>query len=159
MVQVLVAFHSKTGSTRRMAELVADGAREAGAEVLLKPIAEVAREELESADAIIVGSPTYYGHCAGPVRTFFDESVRIHGKLSGKVGGAFTSSHNLGGGNETTILGILESMLVHGMVIRGSVDGDHYGPVSLGPPDARAEEQCRALGDRVTALASRLKGS
>jgi len=72
------------------------------------------------------------------------------------VGGAFATSHNLAGGYETTAMDILESMLVHRMVIQGSADGDHYGPVALGSWDRRAEIQCRQLGQRVVNLLKRM---
>ena len=56
---------------------------DAGADdYLVKPF-EI--EELDGADAIVVGSPTYYGRAAGPIAAFFDESVKRHGKLDGKV--------------------------------------------------------------------------
>jgi NAD(P)H dehydrogenase (quinone) len=82
----------------------------------------------------------------------FDESVRFHGELEGRVGGAFTSSANPGGGNETTILEILHAMLVHGMVVQGTHSGDHYGPVAVGAPDERALKGCKALGRRMARL-------
>jgi len=82
--------------------------------------------------------------------------VRHHGSLSGKVGGAFSSAANIGGGNETTILSILQAMLIHGMIVPGTADGDHYGPVSIGAPDERASKQCRALGERIAELAEKL---
>jgi NAD(P)H dehydrogenase (quinone) len=84
--------------------------------------------------------------------------VAFHGQLEGKVGGAFASSANIGGGNETTILAILEALLIHGMVVQGTSSGDHYGPVAIGRPDTRASGQCTAYGERVAALAKRLHG-
>jgi NAD(P)H dehydrogenase (quinone) len=141
-----------------MAGLVAEGAKAAGADVALKSVEKTEVEELLEADGIILGSPTYYGHSSGPMRTFLDESVRYHGELTGKVGGAFTSSANIGGGNETTILDLLHALLIHGMIIQGTADGDHYGPVAIGAPDDRVEPQCRALGERVAKLAGRLLG-
>jgi len=156
MARVLVTYHSATGNTEKMARLVADGAKKAKAEVTLKPVAAVDPAELLDYDAIIIGSPTYYGEAAAPVRHLLDESVKYHGQLEGKVGAAFASSANIGGGNETTILSILHSMLIHGMVIRGTSKGDHYGPVSINAPDARVEKQCRELGRRTAELAARL---
>lgn len=79
--------------------------------------------------------------------------------MAGKVGGAFSSSANVGGGNETTILDILKAMLIHGMVIQGSFSGDHYGPVAIGDIDARAREECLNLGRNVATLAARLAKS
>jgi len=156
MTRVLVVYHSEGGNTRSMADAVAEGAREAGADVALKAVADTDAAELREYDGIIAGTPTYYGLMSAPMKELFDASVRFHGQLTGKVGGAFTSSANVGGGNETTILSILEAMLIHGMVVQGTATGDHYGPVAIGEPDDRASGQCRELGKRVAQLAQRL---
>jgi len=157
MAKVLVAFHSATGNTEKMAKLVADGAKAAGATVTLKAIAGLEASELLDHDAIVIGSPTYYGAPSAEIRKLFDDSVKYHGQLEGKVGAAFTSSANIGGGNETTIMAILQSMLIHGMIVRGNSKGDHYGPVSINAPDARVEKQCRELGRRTAELANKTK--
>ena len=156
MARILVVYYSRGGNTRRMAEMVAEGARTAGAEVDLKDVSEVAPEDLLDYDGIIAGSPTYYGLMCAELKGLFDESVRFHKQLTGKVGGAFTSSGNLAGGNETTVLSILQAMLIHGMIVQGTASGNHYGAVALGAPDEGAAEQCRALGARVAELAGRL---
>jgi NAD(P)H dehydrogenase (quinone) len=85
-----------------------------------------------------------------------DESVEFHGSLEGKVGGAFSSSANIGGGNETTIMAIIQTMLIHGMIVKGTSKGDHYGPVSIGKPDARVERQCRQYGKMIAKLVKKL---
>lgn len=157
MAKVLIAFHSVTGNTEKMANLVAESAKSAGATVTVKPVSKVDAGDLVDFDAIVIGSPTYYGAPAAEVVKLFDESVKYHGQLEGKVGAAFSSSANVGGGNETTIMSILQSMLIHGMIIRGNSKGDHYGPVSINAPDARVERQCRELGKRVAELAAKVK--
>jgi len=53
---------------------------------------------------------------------------------------------------------ILHALLIHGMVVQGTPDGDHYGPVSIGKPDDRVKRQCQALGRRVAELAKKLHG-
>jgi NAD(P)H dehydrogenase (quinone) len=158
MAKVLVVYHSQGGNTARMAELVAEGAGEVGAEVVRKAVEDCSAEELLQYDAIIMGSPTWYGLLSAPVKKLLDDSVRFHGQLTGIVGGAFTSAGNIGGGNETTILSILQAMLIHGMIVQGTAKGDHYGPVAVGKPDDRAEQQSRDLGRRVAELAARLSG-
>jgi len=159
MPTVLVIYYSRTGNTQAMAEAVAEGAKSVpGVKVELKRVEECAVEDLINADGIIIGSPTYYGLPASEIKRLFDESVRYHGQLEGKVGGAFSSSANVGGGNETAILGILQMMLIHGMIVQGAVQGDHYGPVSVGYPDARSKSQCFALGERVAKLVLKLHG-
>jgi NAD(P)H dehydrogenase (quinone) len=141
-----------------MAEIIAQAIREEGVDCQLKQVQEVDSRELLDYDCILIGSPTYYGSMAYEVKKLLDESVQFHKKLDGKIGGAFSSSANLAGGNETTILDILNAMLIHGMIVQGNPSGDHYGPVSIGKPDARAESNCKEYGRRVARLVKRLKG-
>jgi len=119
-------------------------------------VQETSVDELLQYDGIVAGSPTYYGSMAWELKKLFDESVKFHGKLDGKVGAAFSSAANIGGGNETTILDIVNAMLIHGMVVQGDPSGDHYGRVSIGAPDSRVEEQCRRAGHRIAQFVKRL---
>ena len=160
MAKMLVAYHSRTDHTRHMAEEIVEGARgEGGVEVVCEPVQDVAARDLLAYDAIVLGSPTYYGGMAAEVKKLLDESVAFHGQLAGKVGGAFSSSANIGGGNETTIMDILKALLIHGMVVQGTASGDHYGPVAIGDVDDRAKKECQKLGKNVSALTKRLFGS
>jgi len=152
VARVLVLYYSRTGNTRKMAEAVVEGAEQAGAEVDLESVEECEPEVMLDYDGIIVGSPTYYGTMAAEIKKFLDESVQLHGKLDGKVGAAFASAGHLGGGNETTVLSILEGLLIHGMIIQGDPEGDHYGPCAVGAPDERAKEECENLGRRLANL-------
>ncbi|MFW5840005.1 MAG: flavodoxin family protein [Planctomycetota bacterium] len=157
MSRILVCTYSRTGHTRRMGEIVAEAAAKVDTcRVDQKQIAEITPENLLDYDAIVLGSPTYYGTMAAEIKLLLDNSVKIHGQLAGKVGGAFASSANVGGGNETTVLDLLKAMLIHGMIIPGSASGDHYGPVSVGQPDDRVVRQCENLGRIVAELAVRL---
>lgn len=156
MAKILVLYYSRTGNVRAMARLVAQGVKEEGLPVDVKPVAGFSPAKLLDYDGIIIGSPTYYGGPAAPIRDLFDRSIKYHGKLEGKVGAAFTSSGGIGGGNETTLLSILTALLVHGMVIPGCSDFDHYGPVAIEAPDQRAEKNCLALGRRVAQLVRKL---
>jgi NAD(P)H dehydrogenase (quinone) len=158
MARILVTHFSRSGNTEAMAGHVAEGAREVdGTEVVVRPVAQVDPKGLADYDGIIVGSPTYYGQMAAEVKTLFDRSVVLQGRLEGIVGGAFTSAGNLGGGNETCLLSILQAMLIHGMIVQGTAQRDHYGPVAIGEPDDRAVGECRKLGRNVARLAARLK--
>ncbi|MGM0689304.1 MAG: flavodoxin family protein [Bacillota bacterium] len=158
MAKILIVYYSRTGHTRKMAEAVAVGARGTGAEINLCEVNDCSMDQLLEYDGIIAGSPTYYGLVSGPLKEFFDRSIVHHGKLEGKVGGAFSSAGILGGGSETTLLSILQMMLVHGMIVQGQARGNHYGAVSIGAPDEKALEQCRELGKRVARLALKLFG-
>lgn len=156
MANVLIVYYSRTGHTAKMAEFVADGVRSSGADVVVKPVASASGDDLLAADGVILGSPTYYGSMAAELKRFIDESVKYHGKLVGKVGGAFTSSGGLAGGNETTVMGLVNALLIHGMIVPGNVHSDHYGAVAVGSPDDRSAEQCRLIGQRVGELSVRL---
>jgi len=157
MAKALVIYYSRTGNTKKMAESVAEDIKNEGMEVVIKEVKDVDTGELLKYDAIAVGSPTYYGTMAAQIKELIDDSVKLHGKLEGKVGASFASSANVGGGNETAILDILNAMLIHGMIIQGDPQGDHYGAVAIGNPDSRATKQCIRLGSRVAKLVKRLK--
>jgi len=156
MAKVIIVYYSCSGNTEKMAEMVAEGVKKEKVEVMVKNVKETEPKDLLNYEGIIMGSPTYYGGAAAPIRDLFDQTVKFHGKLQGRVGGAFTSSGCIGGGNETTILSILTAMLIHGMVIQGNSDDDHYGPVAIEAPDKRAKENCLALGQRVARLVKKL---
>ncbi|MCJ7444296.1 MAG: NAD(P)H-dependent oxidoreductase [Methanotrichaceae archaeon] len=119
MKKVLVSYFSLTGNTTKMAEAVAAGARDAGAEVKLKNIKKTSLDDLKWADGIIIGSPTYYGQMAAVVKELFDNSSDIRGQLENKVGAAFTSSASIEGGNQTTLISIIQAMLIHSMIVIG----------------------------------------
>ncbi len=156
MAKGIVIYYSRSGNTKEMAEIIAEAMNKAKLPADCKPVDKVKAEDLLKYDAIVVGSPTYYGHMAAPIKQLFDDSVSFHGKLSGKVGGAFSSSANIGGGNETTIMGIIEAMLIAGMVVAGDPQGDHYGPVSIGKPDERVRQQCARRGQKIAELTRKL---
>lgn len=152
MAKVLISYYSRTGHTKKMAQMIAKGVKKSGCEVEIKEAARTSPDDMLDVDAIVLGSPTYYGTMAAPLKKLLDDSVKHHGKLAGKVGGAFASSGMIGGGNETTILSILEALLIHGMVIKGEAKIGHYGPVAINDPDERAESECVKYGERLGKL-------
>jgi len=157
MAKVLIIYYSRSGNTRKMAEKVRDGAESVeGTVVELKKVKETTLDDLLNADGVVLGSPTYFGVMAAEVKDLIDRSVKYFGKMVGKVGGAFTSSGGIGGGNETTIASILQAWLIHGMVVQGQQKGSHYGPVAVGAPDQRAEEECVVYGKMMAELTLRL---
>jgi NAD(P)H dehydrogenase (quinone) len=143
MAKGLVIYYSRTGNTKQMAEIIAKAMNDAELPTECKSVADVRLDELLLADAIVVGSPTYYGHMAAQVKQMFDDAVSKHGKLDSKVGAAFSSSVNIGGGNETTIMGIIEAMLISGLIVQGD-------------PDDRVINQCKRRGLRVAELTKKL---
>lgn len=141
MTKVLVLYYSSYGHLETMAEAVAEGARSAGAEAVVKRVPELVPDEvakashfkldqkapvatvaeLEEYDAIIVGAPTRFGRVSSQMANFWDQTggLWFQGKLIGKVGAAFTSTASQHGGQETTLFSILTSLLHHGMVLTG----------------------------------------
>ncbi|GLQ80802.1 NAD(P)H dehydrogenase (quinone) [Mesorhizobium huakuii] len=141
MAKVLVLYHSAYGHIETMAKAVAEGARDAGAEVTVKRVPElvpdeVARasffkmdqeapiadpNELDQYDAIIVGAGTRFGTVASQMRNFWDQTGGLwaSGKLLGKVGSVFTATATQHGGQESTLLGFIPTLLHHGMVVVG----------------------------------------
>ncbi|MCG5485571.1 MAG: NAD(P)H:quinone oxidoreductase type IV [Sinorhizobium meliloti] len=141
MARVLVLYYSAYGHIETMAYAVAEGARSAGAEAVVKRVPELVPEDVAKAshfkldqpapvatveeladyDAIIFGAGTRYGTVASQLRNFIDQTGGLwaKGKLVGKVGSAFTSSATQHGGQESTILGLIPTMMHHGMVVVG----------------------------------------
>jgi len=155
-MKVLIIYYSKTGNTKKLADLIKEYLKEEGVDVNIKKVEETSPSELLDYEGIIIGTPTYYGNSAWQIKKLLDESVSLHGNLDGKVGGAFTSSANIGGGNETAILSILNAMLIHGMVVQGDSQGDHYGPVSIGTPDERVRRNCKRFAKRFAKLLKKI---
>ena len=152
MVKALIIYYSRSGNTKKMAETIAKGIEKEGMDADVKDVKDVNVDELLKFNGIVIGSPTYYGTMAAEIKKLFDNSVKFHGKLDGKFGAAFASSANIAGGNETTILDILNAMLIHGMIIQGDCQGDHYGPVAIGSPDDRSIKECLRMGARFAKL-------
>jgi len=152
MAKVLVLYYSSYGHIEKMAEAVAEGAREAGAAVDIKRVPELVPPEVAKAshfkldqkapiakvddlanyDAIVVGVGTRFGRMASQMANFLDQAGGLwaKGALHGKVGGAFTSTASQHGGNETTLFTIITNLLHFGMVIVG-LDYGHAGQMTL----------------------------
>jgi len=145
-MKVLIVYYSVYGHIHRMAEAVAQGAREVkSAEVVMRRVPETLPDEilkqigaleaqktfahvpictvdeLASADAIIFGTPTRFGNMCGQMRQFLDATGPLwaKGALVGKVGSVFTSSGTQHGGQESTILSFHITLLHLGMVVVG----------------------------------------
>ncbi len=160
MTKMLICYYSKSGTTEEMAEKIAEGAKESDAEIQvdLKRVEEADVESLPEYDCLILGSPTYYGLPSGEIKKFLDDSITHHGDLECMVGGAFTSSANTAGGNETTIMALLESLIIHGMIVKGMPKGDHYGPVLIGDPEEDELKQCRFYGEWMAEFTDKISG-
>lgn len=158
--KVLVMYYSKTGNTKKLAEEIVKGAREVeDVECVLKHVSEVAKEDFLSSDGIIAGSPVYFGTMAAAVKEIFDKFVGIRNKMGDKIGAAFATGADPSGGKETTIISIIQAMLIYGMIIVGDpLDATgHYGVACNGIPDQRTAIYAAKMGKRVALLVKKLR--
>jgi NAD(P)H dehydrogenase (quinone) len=124
----------------------------------LKSTQEVKKEDFVDSAGIIAGSPVYFGAMAYDLKRVFDEFVVIRKKMENKVGAAFATSGDPSGGKETTIISIIQCLLIYGMIIVGDpMDATgHYGVACVGAPDEKISENGRKLGRRVADLCKKL---
>ncbi|MDI6762605.1 MAG: NAD(P)H-dependent oxidoreductase [Thermodesulfobacteriota bacterium] len=158
-MKVLILYYSKGGNTRKLAERIAEGVHSvSGVEAFLKSTQDVTKEDFLESAGIIAGSPVYFGAMAWDLKRIFDEYVGIRKKVENKVGAAFATSGDLSGGKETTMISIIQCMLIYGMIVVGDPmeATGHYGVACVGAPDERASENARKLGKRVAELCKRL---
>jgi NAD(P)H dehydrogenase (quinone) len=160
-MQVLILYFSKGGNTRKLAEAIAKGVEQIdGAKALLKRTDQVTKDDFVASDGVIAGSPVYFGLMAAELKKIFDDFVGVRKKMEGKVGAAFTTSGDPSGGKETTMLSIIQVLLIYGLVIVGdpmSATG-HYGVSCVGAPDEKIAENGVKLGKRVAEIAAKLRG-
>jgi NAD(P)H dehydrogenase (quinone) len=199
MAKILVLYHSSWGHIETMAGEIAKGAGEVpGVEVTIKRVPELVPEdiakqfhmkidqeapiatpaELADYDAIIFGAPTRFGTVSSQLRNFLDQTGGLwaKGALIGKVASAFTST-GTGGGNESTILGLIPTLLHHGMVyvgvpysapeltdiseVRGGSPygaGTIAGPTGERQPSEKEKSLARFQGKHVATLSVKLAG-
>jgi NAD(P)H dehydrogenase (quinone) len=164
-VTVLVTYHSATGNTEKMAQGVAEGAKAvSGTLVVLKRVGDVTENDLVSADAVIVGSPVYFGNMSGEVKTFFDNWSKFglfrDRKMRNKVGGAFATGASVSSGKEVTMLTIFAAMFINQMIVV-SGGGGFGASASTGTDSPGIDEkelaEARDLGKRVAEVAGLVK--
>jgi NAD(P)H dehydrogenase (quinone) len=197
MPKILVLYYSMYGHIETLASAIAEGAREAGdVEVIVKRVPEIMPEdvakshgaktdqsapiaspkELGQYDAIIFGTPTRFGNMAAQMRNFLDQtgSLWMQGALVGKVGSVFTST-GTGGGNESTILTFIPTLLHHGMIYVGLPyscpeltdiselkGGSPYGAATIAgadgsrQPSAKELSMARFQGKHVATIAKKV---
>lgn len=158
MIQILVLFDSKSGNTARMAELVAEGARQiSDTEVRLKSVEEATVEDVEWCEGIAVGSPTNMGILSWRMKRFWDDVAGAKWmEMDGKIGCAFSSAGGWGGGMELACQSILTVLMNYGFLTFGVTDYSgkkttlHYGAVAAKEPrEEEIREACRILGRRL----------
>jgi NAD(P)H dehydrogenase (quinone) len=141
MPKVLVLYYSSYGHMEQMAYAAAEGARQAGADAVVKRVPELVPEEvarnahfkldqpapvatvdeLPNYDAIILGIPTRYGRMSSQMANFLDQTGGLwaRGALHGKVGSVMSSTATQHGGQETTLFAGITNLMHFGMIIVG----------------------------------------
>ena len=158
-MQILVLYHSKSGNTKSLAEAVAEGAREVeGISVIMKTPVDVRKEDFTESQGVVIGSPVYFGTMASEIKKVIDEFVVVRRKMEGKVGAAFATSADASGGKETTVISILQALLIYGMIVVGDPisTGGHYGAACQGNPTSSDIKEAESLGRRVAELVKKL---
>ncbi|MDP6107244.1 MAG: flavodoxin domain-containing protein [Candidatus Brocadiia bacterium] len=164
-MKVAVVYHSESGNTRRMAELIVEGAEGAegveGVQAKMMGVDEVDTDFLTQAPVLILGCPTYEGTCSWQMKMFLDTAPV---SFVGKLGGVFASQNWPGGGGaDLTEITLIAGMLVHSMLVYsgGTAQGSpylHFGAVSTRSPEGLYEERCRKLGQNLAAKGLELFG-
>ena len=158
-MKVLILYYSKGGNTRKLAEAIAQGVSQVdGVEAALRHTRDVTKDDFLTADGLVVGSPVYLGTMAAQLKQVLDDFVSVRKRMENKVGAAFSTSGDASGGKETTMMSIIQALLIYGLIIVGdpmSATG-HYGTACVGAPDTDALENGRKLGGRVAELVKRL---
>lgn len=158
MNKILVLYDSQTGNTKRMAELVAEGAATIPEiEVRVRSVDEAAAEDVVWCDGLAVGSPTNMGVLSWKMKRFWDEVMAEQWmKVDGKIACAFSSAGGWGGGAELACQSLLTVLVNFGFLVFGVTDyvGKlttlHYGAITAREPrDEDAKEACRKLGKRL----------
>jgi NAD(P)H dehydrogenase (quinone) len=199
--RIMVLYYSMFGNTYRMAQAVCSGIeKEKGVPVLRtvpellppeiikgderikkakeaqKDVPLVKLEEIEDIDGIIVGSPTRFGNMCSQLRNFFDTTGRLwmKGSLIDKPAGFFCCTATMHGGQETTLISMMFTLIHHGALIVGvpysvkeliesKSGGTPYGPTAVvgidasSPPNVTDLKIAEELGKRVTRISRKLK--
>jgi NAD(P)H dehydrogenase (quinone) len=159
IMQVLVLYYSRSGTTKKLAEAVGRGVESvAGVSAVLKHTEEVTKDDFLQCAGLVAGSPTYFGVMAAELKKIFDDFVSTRKKMEGKVGAAFATSADPSGGKETTMISIIQCLLIYGLVVVGdpmSATG-HYGTSCAGQPDQKTLDHAAKLGRRVAELCVKL---
>lgn len=172
--RVLIAYDTLRGHTEKMAQAVEEGARRVpGIVVVRKRVEEVTKDDLVSADGIILGCPTYFANIPGRMKTILDTwNWKLKVDFSDKVGGAFATGGGQMGGKEHTVVSLLLFMINNRMIVAGPLYQDEEGEdkwgelgggAMTGPIDpglSPAElDSARRTGERIARLASQWRAA
>ncbi len=169
--KLLVVYYSQTGRTRLMAEAVAEGARSIKSiQVKLLAVKDAKTADAIWADGVIVGSPVYNANVIPAIQEFINNWPFEGGPMRDKIGAAFVTGGGISAGEELAQMNILQSLLVHGMIVVGGMDWKSsfgasaiteeapFTPSKNQPVRPRFLEKARGLGKRVARLLLTCRG-
>lgn len=160
-MKISVIYHSVTGNTKRMAEVMADAMQSvAGVEARTFGLDGVDKQFLDESRCVVIGTPTYLATMSAAMKTWLDQTSAQYA-LAGKLGGAFATANYMHGGAEIAIQSLLSHLLVKGMVVYsgGGAMGKpviHLGPLAIGGKLEEADEYFRIYGQRMATKAAEL---
>jgi NAD(P)H dehydrogenase (quinone) len=168
--RILIAYHSETGNTEKLAQAVQRGAASVeGVEAMLRKVAAVKPEEIVGAHGIVVGTPVHWSNLSVETKRFLDRAGDALWKAKttgeGRTAGAFCTGGAPAMGKEMARLSILSAFLVMRFVVIGGVEAGGYGTLgpeaTTGPPDAGVSEkeleEARRFGERFARLTVQLR--
>lgn len=153
-MKMTVLYHSQTGNTKQMAEVIAKGMQTVdGVEAKTFPIEDIDEAWAKESKCVVLGTPIYMASVCGAVKTWLEGPCRKYG-LAGKIGGAFATADYVHGGGELGIRLILDHMMVYGMLTYsgGGSYGKpviHLGPVALKAHLEESQETFLLYGQRM----------
>lgn len=172
-VRILIAYHSQTGNTEKLAMAVRDGAASVPeVEVTLRKVSQASAEDIVKADGLAIGTPVHWGNLSAETKSFLD---RVGAALGlgkkgatfgeGRMAGVFCTAGGPAGGQDTARLSIIAALLHMRFVIAGGVSGDGYGvlgpqaiaggaPGGLGKNDL---DDARRFGERLARLTKQFR--
>jgi NAD(P)H dehydrogenase (quinone) len=144
MAKVLIVYYSRTGNTEEMAKAVEEGAKAAGAEVIMKRATEATAADLLNCDTVAFGSPTNFAYMAGALKEFFDCSLgEVRGKVSGKPYCAFGSGRR----GTRKVVEVIEG-ICDALELKKATEGI----VATGKPTPEVLAECRELGKKIASV-------
>jgi NAD(P)H dehydrogenase (quinone) len=192
MIKILVLYYSRDGHTEKMAHYIARGIEAiTSVEAVLRTVPEISSlcektvdeipssgapyaslDDLKSCSGLALGSPTYFGNMAAPLKYFIDSTTEVwfSGALINKPAAVFTTTSSLHGGHESTLLSMMLPLIHHGMILMGvpysedslretTTGGTPYGASHLSSNDGFSNDEkniCKALGLRLAKTAIKL---
>lgn len=159
-MKISILYFSKTGHTKEMANVIADGIRKVpNIEVGVFALDNIDDKFLLDSKAVIFGTPTYYANTCWQIKKWFDESNNYN--LEGKIGAVFSTAHYAQGGADTAILTIINHLMVKGMLVYsgGSALGKpfiHLGAVAIDENFEESKSMFSIFGERIALKAKEL---